>query len=168
MFMKIYNTKVKIFGVFLTGLLSLILLTHCGDNIDFYGLNNDPSHSDSKECHPIIINESLYNIATSDAFIINDAYIADDRLVVKVQYGGGCGNTTFKLLTNGYFMESNPVQLNILLSFIDEDPCEALIQTHRCFDLTELADHYKDGYQTQQGKIILHLKDYDEDLEYIF
>jgi len=166
--MRIHITGLKIFSVYMTGLLSLVILAGCGDSIDFYGQNSDPSHSGSKECHPIIINESLYNIATSDAFIINDAYIADDRLVVKVQYGGGCGNTTFKLLTNGYFMESNPVQLNILLSFTDEDPCEALIQTHRCFDLTELADHYKDGYQTQQGKIILHLENYNKTLEYNF
>jgi hypothetical protein len=65
-------------------------------------------------------------------------------------------------------MESNPVQLDIILSFVDADPCEALIQRQICFDISKLAVLFNDSYQTDEGTIIVRLKDYDDKLGYDF
>jgi len=58
-------------------------------------------------------------------------------------------------------MESNPVQLNVLLAFTDEDPCEMLVKKQLCFDLSNLAAHYNDSYQTTEGTIILRIQDFN-------
>jgi hypothetical protein len=119
-------------------------------------------------CEQIVIDESKYNSAIIDNFTIQNAFIANDSLMVLVQYGGGCGTTDFNLLTNGLFMESDPVQLDVLLSFIDEDPCEAAIQRMLCFDLSNLIVLYSDSYQTSEGTIIVRFKGYDDYMGFDF
>jgi len=150
-----------------------IFLVSTGMATIFACQNNDtfnmPDPQDGEQsCRNIVINESLYDTAPRDNFIIKDAIIKHDSLIIMVQYGGGCGTTSFNLITEGYFMESNPVQLDILLSFEDEDLCEAAIQEQICFDMTKLATLYKDSYLANQGTIILRLQGYPDSLEYIF
>jgi hypothetical protein len=151
-------------------LISLIYLGGCG-----MGLSGDsifdkaPDDMDTNTgCEQIIIDESKYNSAVSDDFTITDAFITGDSLRVSVQYGGGCGNIDFDLLTNGLFMESDPVQLDVLLSFTDNDPCEAVQQRMLCFDLTKLIVLYNDSYRTTEGTIIIRLADFDEIIGFDF
>ncbi|MGD9329244.1 MAG: hypothetical protein PVH48_09785, partial [Cyclobacteriaceae bacterium] len=87
--------------------------------------------------------------------------IQNDSLMIEVQYGGGCGPTDFELITDGLFMESNPVKLNVILAFDDEDPCEMAVKKNLCFDLSNLAAYYNDSYQTTEGKIVLQILDYN-------
>jgi len=123
-------------------------------------LDKEPDDMNNQtDCEQIIINESLYNSALTDDYLIKKSFISNDSLMVLVQYGGGCGPTDFDLLTNGLFMESDPVQLDVFLSFSDQDPCEAAIQKMLCFDLSNLAVLYNDSYQTAEGTIIIHLND---------
>ena len=116
----------------------------------------------------IIINESKFNAAMVDEFSLLNAFIENDSLKVQIQYGGGCGVVKFELITDGLYMESNPVQLNVLLSFVDEDDCEAAITKWLCFDLSNLAEHYKNTYQMNDGTIIIHLRNHESDLTYSF
>ncbi len=116
----------------------------------------------------ITIDESKFNAAVVDEFSLLNAFIENDSLKVQIQYGGGCGVAKFELITNGLYMESNPVQLNVLLSFVDEDDCEAAITKWVCFDLSNLAGHYKNAYQVSDGTIIIHLQNHEPDLTYSF
>jgi hypothetical protein len=151
-------------------LIGLIVTTGCGLNMNGSSLlDNGPDDLDGKMgCEQIMIDESKYNSAIIDDFVIQNAFIANDSLMVLVLYGGGCGTTDFNLLTNGLFMESDPVQLDVLLSFVDQDPCEAAIQKLLCFDLSNLIVLYNDGYQTTEGTIIIRLRDYDNNLGFNF
>jgi hypothetical protein len=121
--------------------------------------NNEPD--DKMKCESILISESSFNSAESDEYEVTDSRITNDSLMIEVQYGGGCGSIDFELITDGLFMESNPVQLNVKLTFDDEDPCEMAIKKNLCFDLSNLATYYNDSYQTTEGKIVLHIVDYD-------
>lgn len=134
----------------------------CNDSISdtpFIPGNNEPINKAG--CGAIIISESMYAAAESDEFMFSGVDIKSDSLILTVKYGGGCGPTSFELITDGLFMESDPVQLNVLLSFKDEDPCEMLVTRDLCFDLTNLVNLYKDSYQTDEGTIILKIRDFN-------
>jgi hypothetical protein len=103
-----------------------------------------------------------------DALTIEDAVINANILTLTVRYGGGCGDTRFELFGDGLFMESYPVQTNIMLSFKDEDPCRALLTKVLDFDLTRLATFYRNAYQTQTGTIILRIRDFPDHIRYSF
>jgi hypothetical protein len=150
--------------------MGLIVMFGCGMDMNGDSLfDREPDDMDyTKGCQQLIIDESKYNAASTDDFTISKAFITGDSLMVNVQFGGGCGTTDFSLLTDGLFMESNPVQLNLFLSFTDQDPCEAAIQKVICFDLSNLATLYNDSYQTSGGTIIIHLNNYDNILGYDF
>lgn len=127
-----------------------------------------PLDFDDENCEDLLIDETEYNNAQVDEHEIVYAFIQNDTLKVIVKYGGGCGFADFQLISNGAFMESYPVQLNLILSLIDDDPCEAVIQRQLCFGISNLADLYNDSYQTSEGTIILHLNNYDSELTYDF
>ncbi|MGA1865679.1 MAG: thrombospondin type 3 repeat-containing protein, partial [bacterium] len=97
--------------------------------------------------------------------------IACDRLQIKVSYGGGCREHEFKLAAWSYFLESYPVQANILLSHnANDDPCDAVISETLYFDLSPLKDEYRKMYPGDpHGSIILRLYRYNNILvEYKF
>lgn len=128
-------------------------------NSDIIPGNNEPDYK--IKCESILISESSFNHAESDEYVINNSRITNDSLMIEVQYGGGCGPATFELITDGLFMESNPVKLNVILAFDDEDPCEMAVTKNLCFDLSNLATYYNDSYQTTEGKIVLYILDYN-------
>jgi len=153
--------KRKVLVLILVG-LGTVGIVACSDSLNdtpFIPGDNEPINKAG--CDDIIISESRYTKAESDEFIFNGMDIKSDSLILTVQYGGGCGPTSFELITDGLFMESDPVQLNIFLSFTDEDPCEMLVTRDLCFDLTNLVNHYKDSYQTDDGTIILKIRDFN-------
>jgi len=143
---------------------------NCGNDStkDTLVSNGNILNGNSRDCKNIIVNESLYSAALVDDFKINKALIEDDFLKLDVQYGGGCGTTNFELLTTHLFLESDPVQLEVIVSFEDNDSCEALIQEQVCFDLSALAKIYKDSYQTNSGTIILRFGSKNSNLRYDF
>ena len=112
--------------------------------------------------------QSDVSTVPQDALTIEDAVINENMLTLTVRYGGGCGFVRFELFGDGMFMESNPVQANILLSFKDEDSCKALRTTELEFDLSKLATLYRTHYQTTAGTIILRLRDFSDPVTYSF
>ena len=108
-------------------------------------------------CDSIVI-VPLHRIDYStDSFEITDASISAHTLTLGVTYGGGCGEVDFSLLVNNSFMESNPVQVQVIPVLQDRDNCKSLVTREICFDLTELAELYNAAYQTSSGSILLRV-----------
>ncbi len=131
--------------------LFLITLIACQD---------DPiSDINTDDTSIIIISNTLYESAPNDPFYFESVKIVNDRLLVSINYGGGCGNIEYKLIDAGTIAESYPVQRMIRLSFKDDDSCEALISKTCSFDLSPIkANDY--------GKIRLNLDGWEEQLLY--
>lgn len=148
--------------VVLVPVLALSGLLACDDGLnDSLFIPGDNEPNDKIKCESIVISESAFNSAETDEYVITDSRFFNDSLMIEVQYDGGCGPIDFELITDGLFMESNPVQLNVILAFDDEDPCEMAVKKNLCFDLSNLATYYNDSYQTTEGKIILRILDYN-------
>ena len=99
---------------------------------------------------------------------IKTIHVDTDILTAEVEYGGGCGNVEFKLLASSVFMESNPVQSAVTVSFKDEDPCKALVTRQLRFNLRPLAEAYKAAYQVDSGTILLRISNYHPQITYSF
>lgn len=152
----------KVVYLVLVPLIGLIGLISCGDiSPDEQFIPGDDNTNVKLACKSMIISETQYNLVETDEYVVNAAFITGDSLMIEIQYGGGCGPVSSELYTDGLYMESNPVQLNVLLAFTDEDPCEMIVKKQFCFDLSNLATHYNDSYQTSGGTIILHIQDFN-------
>jgi hypothetical protein len=148
--------------------LVLTLVTGCHKYDMFNGGNINSQSGTDILSKNIIIDEDSFNSISKDEFLIQDSYINDDSLVLTIEYVGGCGIFEYDLVTDGAFMESYPVQLNIAVSFEDDDTCEALVREQLSFNLSNLADYYFELYRTDHGSIIMHLENFEESLVYSF
>lgn len=116
----------------------------------------------------IIVDEGYYQNAPRDPITINNARIIKDLIYLNFSYSGGCKKHIFALVA-GAFMESNPVQVNVLLSHEDnDDPCDMWITQDLIFNLTPLKRAWQQSYNQISGTIILNLQGYDEALYYNF
>src|SRR5687767_4876565 len=74
------------------------------------------------ECLSIVLDaDGAYT--ESDPFLLLNAEISGNCLVVEVEYSGGCGGDTWTLAWNGNLMKSLPPKANIYLHLKDEDAC---------------------------------------------
>jgi hypothetical protein len=106
---------------------------------------------------------------TVDAYTIQKVAIEGDRLAITVRHGGGCRTHDFHLVTSRLFMESNPVQSDLLLTHDGHgDLCRALITAELVFDLGPLKRTYQHVYPNAPGPIILRLRDWSEPVRYEF
>ena len=99
--------------------------------------------------------------------------IENDTLTLTVSYSGGCEVHDFTLVTDGGFMESDPVQLVVTLTHdANDDPCEAYPTERYVFDLQPIRTLYQEAYGTDEGSIILLLRHLGDpgvfDLAYTF
>ena len=105
----------------------------------------------------------------TDGFELSGAAITGDTLAVTVSYAGGCKEHLFTLVSSSEFLESNPVQVVVVLAHnANGDRCEAWITQDYLFNLTPLKVHYQEAYQQDAGVIVLLLKDAPDDLVYEF
>ena len=96
----------------------------------------------------------------TDAYVINTATIEVDTLHINVSYTGGCETHAFTLVAEPRFLESFPVQLRVSLAHnANSDTCQDSLTEDYIFDLTPIKEVYQQSYQTEQGTIILRLKD---------
>ena len=96
----------------------------------------------------------------TDAYTINAATLQDGTLTVNVSYSGGCETHAFTLVAEERFLESFPVQLRVSLAHnANGDTCEASLTEDYHFDLTPIKEVYQQGYQKDEGAIVLQLKD---------
>ena len=88
----------------------------------------------------------------------NAPVIENGTLILTISYSGGCASHDFTLVTNGNFMESDPVQLVVALTHDDNgDTCEAYPTERYSFDLEPIKTRYQEAYGTDEGSITLRL-----------
>jgi hypothetical protein len=116
----------------------------------------------------IIIDDSLYQTAPRDPITINDIQIRKNLLIFNVSYGGGCEDHIFELIATP-FMESYPVQVNIVLSHEDhDDPCDMWITETLTFNLIPLKTSYQNSYHEESDTIVMNIEGWDESITYDF
>lgn len=94
-----------------------------------------------------------------DFFTIREATIRGTNLVLSVEYSGGCGGANFGAAWNGMIMKSMPPKVSVMLTFDDQDQCEALIRKDIYVELSPL-------HEIESDKVVLSLSGYDESLLY--
>lgn len=105
-----------------------------------------------------------------DPLTVQDVRIADDRLTVRARHGGGCRGHDFYLVAAKTFMESNPVQSDVLLTHdAHGDLCRAIVAADLVFDLGPLKRAWEEAYgQSGGGTIILRIRGWDPPVTYTF
>jgi hypothetical protein len=78
-----------------------------------------------------------------DPLGLMDYSVDGSILALEVEHGGGCAHHEYDLVAWGGWMESFPVQVNVLLAHEDnDDPCDGLLRRRLLFDLTPLREAY--------------------------
>lgn len=97
-----------------------------------------------------------------DAYTLGAVEAVGTTLRAEVTYGGGCRSHRMDLVGWGGWLESNPVQLNALITHDDgDDPCDAVVTEERVFDLSPLARAWVDAYGAPPGPIRINLRLWD-------
>ncbi|MFZ4785131.1 MAG: hypothetical protein ACOYLH_06595 [Flavobacteriales bacterium] len=98
--------------------------------------------------NPLQVDPNFNSASTGDAFEIQEMKVKGDSLIVIVSYGGGCQTHEFSLNTNGAYMKSLPVQLNLTLEHkANNDMCRAYLTERLAFDLNQI--RYKTGNEVK-------------------
>ncbi len=130
------------------------------------GQGSDDNTDDRPLDGSVVINDNVDRVIAlqkSDAYELETdgahaPVIENDTLSLTVSYGGGCEAHDFTLVTDGSFMESDPVQLAVTLTHnANDDPCEAYLTDRYVFDLAPIKTRYQEAYGTDEGSVILHL-----------
>ncbi len=95
--------------------------------------------------------------------------IKGDVLFMEVAYSGGCEDHDFGFCWDGSFLESNPVQVNVVIPHDGhDDACEAYPTEALQFDLSNLKQAWQDAYQQDSGTIMINLEGWQAPVQYIF
>ena len=151
--------------------LLLLSAAACGqgsdDNTDGAVSTTPPADTDDPPLDgSVVINDDVDRalaLQESDAYELETdgaraPVIENDTLSLTVSYGGGCETHEFILVTDGSFMESDPVKLNVTLTHnANDDPCEAYPTERYSFDLAPIKTLYREAYGTDEGSVILRL-----------
>jgi hypothetical protein len=95
---------------------------------------------DSDESGLSVTVDRSYHFRETDPYEIDSIWMGrEDTIHIKVQYGGGCEEHEFKLMTNGDYAKSMPPQMTLHLEHENNnDRCRALIMEELKFDLTPI------------------------------
>lgn len=105
--------------------------------------------------NPVQLYDDESEVTDSLSFELLSAEIDGDFLNLQLRYGGGCGEHDVSLYVSSSFMESFPVQVDVILVHNSHDRCKALISAQHSIDLAGLREHYRRSYQTQGGSIVV-------------
>jgi len=129
-------------------------------SIGFSGCVNSPQN--------IIIDDYLYQSSPRDSLMINKIRLIKNMIELNISYGGGCEEHEFQLISTS-FMESYPVQVNILLSHEDnDDPCDMWITETLIFIILPLKESWQQSYNNKSGTIIMNIQGWSEPIDYEF
>lgn len=116
----------------------------------------------------IIQDDALYQNASRDHFTFNTVHLKKDVIRINISYGGGCADHEFALIASS-FMESEPVQVNVVLSHEDhDDPCDMWITQEEVFNLVPLKRAWQQAYHNISGIIVMNLEGYTDAILYHF
>jgi hypothetical protein len=114
------------------------------------------------DCQSAIIDTWLFNNPWTDDFTFENVQVSGDKILTEIKYGGGCGIIQYEMVSEGLDLESDPPKIILLLSFKDEDDCEALVTTTLC---SELRIFQSDSYR---GPVQINLVDWDDTINYFY
>jgi len=93
--------------------------------------------------------------------LLREYSLVGSVLSLDVEYGGGCATHELDLVALGGWLESFPVQVNVLVAHEDhDDACDALIRRTLRFNLMPLREDYEASYsvgEPGETTIILRL-----------
>jgi len=116
----------------------------------------------------IIIDDSLYQTAPWDPLTINNVQLQNNFLKFNVSYGGGCEEHEYQLIATS-FMESYPVQVNVLLSHEDnDDPCDMWVTETLIFNILPLKKSFQSLYHEESDTIVMNIEGWSEPIHYDF
>ena len=101
---------------------------------------------------------------SDDPLQIDSARVTADVVEVFVTHGGGCAEHEYAAVAWSGWLESNPVQVGVLIAHDDhDDPCDALLFPELRFDLGPLKSAYEESYGGwgSSSVLILRLTDVD-------
>lgn len=82
-----------------------------------------------------------------DSYSLGEIDVSGPTLTTTAQYSGGCDVHSFDLVAWGGWLESSPVQVEILITHHDPgDPCEALPTVDLRYSLRPLIEAYEAAY----------------------
>ena len=92
-----------------------------------------------------------------DHFMLQQARMEGDTLILDIRFGGGCTTHEFLLVGNNVRLKSDPPQTNVVLAHdANGDACEALLSRSLRADVSPLRDAYRRN-GSQHGTIILNV-----------
>jgi len=122
----------------------------------------DPAEKGVQMCGEPLVQDS-YDILDPEP------QIEGDTLTLNVGHSGGCEEHEFGLCWGGEFLESDPVQVNVVIPHNGNgDSCEAYVEAPLSFDLSELKADWQAAYKQESGTIQIHLEGWEKSIEYIF
>ncbi|MDA8137285.1 MAG: hypothetical protein M0036_01425 [Desulfobacteraceae bacterium] len=93
-------------------------------------------------------------------YAIENAKINGDTLLLTVSYTGGCEDHQFELIALNDFLESKPVQVDLLLTHdANKDACKTLVKEELKFSLASIKEEYRIAFRTETGSLNLRLQD---------
>lgn len=101
-----------------------------------------------------------------DPYSLGTVTVSGHQLMTTATYGGGCEIHTFDLVALGGWLESSPVQVDVLITHDDPgDMCEALPTVELRYSLRPIVAAYEDAYgpgQAGSRTLILRVADPEE------
>ena len=132
-----------------------------GDDDDATSSDDDdstepqPGDDDDSAMSPLAV-ELCVN-TTTNQFSVDSWSISGDELTAAVSYGGGCETHDFHACWDFSFLESWPVQANLVLEdWGPPDNCLALIWETHVFDLSPIQTEWLQSYMAP-GEVTINL-----------
>ncbi len=156
---NLMDTKMNKLIKFFVAVLLTVFIWNCHNFVDVPGDGNNPSGYKS-----IIVTDIAPDSLQLTPFVLNKATITRDTLTLNISYGGGCEVHDFDLyMSPAAFMESYPVQANIYIKHNGNgDVCKAYITKDISFDISKIAENYRNSYFSRAGTVILNVFEYYE------
>ena len=108
-------------------LCAMLISLSCSDSVD----------ADLDLCNKcVIIDNTLYNIAKTGDFTVNNVLLNRDFLTIKIG-ASGCSGNSWKatLIDANQILESNPMQRNIRVIFENNKACFAIFEKEFTFNI---------------------------------
>jgi len=85
-----------------------------------------------------LLDNSAYQNGPDDPYFLRAASVEGDCLYLRFQYGGGCKEVDFQLVSAFELGETAPLTRFVRVALDDDDNCEALITEEVTFNLKPL------------------------------
>lgn len=128
------------------------------------GKKKNPDYLLGTNLAKYIIPAEIGDLKTESAeYIIKSARIEGNKMILLINFSGGCTSYKADLIGSEFLMKSLPPKRNVKLILEKEGDCREYKEVEFIFSIEELA------YQKEKGsEIILLLQNYDKPISYIF